>query len=202
MQYEITEFLPLEKGKVKITFDNGMQAVFYRRELHKFGIKEQEIVTEDVFQKLIEDILMPRVRKRALYLLERKDWTEKQLYDKLKQNEYPEICIEAAMDFVKQYHYVDDVRYALNYVRCHQGKKSRQKLKLDLLKRGVEKDVIENALDEEYVSDDREKILELLEKRHYTFENADSREQRKQYQFLLRKGFQSSDILRVMKAEI
>jgi regulatory protein len=87
------------------------------------------------------------------------------------------------------------------YIRYRQEKKSRQKLKLELQAKGIARDVIEEALEEEYVSDDQKKILELLQKRRYSFENADTAEQRKNYQFLLRRGFQSSDILHVMRQE-
>ena len=73
--------------------------------------------------------------------------------------------------------------------------------KMELMAKGIGRDLVDAALEEEYVSDDQKKIAELLQKRHYSFEDADVSEQRKNYQFLLRRGFKSSDILHVMKQE-
>ena len=108
-----------------------------------------------------------------MHLLEKQDRTERQLYDKLKQNGYPESCIESAIAYVKSYHYIDDFRYASTYIRYHQEKKSRQKLKMELMAKGIGRDLVDAALEEEYVSDDQKKIAELLQKRHYSFEDAD-----------------------------
>ena len=199
MDVQVTSVIPLEKRKARIRFEDGSEVILYKGEIRKLGIQEGRVITDEVYHKIIDEILGQRAIKRAMHLLERQDRTERQLYDKLKENGYPEVCIESAISYVKRYHYIDDFRYASAYIRYRQEKKSRQKLKLELQAKGIARDVIEEALEEEYVSDDQKKILELLQKRRYSFENADTAEQRKNYQFLLRRGFQSSDILHVMR---
>ncbi len=201
MDVQVTSVIPLEKGKARIRFEDGSEVILYKGEIRKLGIQEGCVITDEVYHKIIDEILGQRAIKRAMHLLERQDRTERQLYDKLKENGYPEACIESAISYVKRYHYIDDFRYASAYIRYRQEKKSRQKLKLELQAKGIARDVIEEALEEEYVSDDQKKIMELLQKRRYSFENADTAEQRKNYQFLLRRGFQSSDILHVMRQE-
>lgn len=201
MDVQVTSVIPLEKGKARIRFEDGSEVILYKGEIRKLGIQEGCVITDEVYHKIIDEILGQRAIKRAMHLLEKQDRTERQLYDKLKENGYPEVCIESAISYVKRYHYIDDFRYASAYIRYRQEKKSRQKLKLELQAKGIARDVIEEALEEEYVSDDQKKILELLQKRCYSFENADTAEQRKNYQFLLRRGFQSSDILHVMRQE-
>ena len=201
MDVQVTSVIPLEKGKARIRFEDGSEVILYKGEIWKLGIQEGCVITDEVYHKIIDEILGQRAIKRAMHLLEKQDRTERQLYDKLKENGYPEVCIESAISYVKRYHYIDDLRYASAYIRYRQEKKSRQKLKLELQAKGIARDVIEEALEEEYVSDDQKKILELLQKRRYSFENADTAEQRKNYQFLLRRGFQSSDILHVMRQE-
>lgn len=201
MDVQVTSVIPLEKGKARIRFEDGSEVILYKGEIRKLGIQEGCVITDEVYHKIIDEILGQRAIKRAMHLLERQDRTERQLYDKLKENGYPEVCIESAISYVKRYHYIDDFRYASAYIRYRQEKKSRQKLKLELQAKGIARDVIEEALEEEYVSDEQKKILELLQKRRYSFENADTAEQRKNYQFLLRRGFQSSDILHVMRQE-
>ena len=57
------------------------------------------------------------------------------------------------------------------------------------------------ALEEEYSGEESAQIARLLEKRKFVAEEADEREFQRTYQYLLRRGFRSSDILKVMKAK-
>lgn len=45
----------------------------------------------------------------------------------------------------------------------------------------------------------QKKIAEILKKRHYNPEQPDAKEMQKQYGYLMRRGYKSEDILRVMK---
>ena len=78
---------------------------------------------------------------------------------------------------------------------------SRLQLKMKLTQKGVPRDVIEKALEEECSGEESAQIARLLEKRKFVAEEADEREFQRTYQYLLRRGFRSSDILKVMKAK-
>ena len=199
MELQIEEIIPQEKGRARIGFDNGTSIVLYKGEMKRLALSEGSTVSAEMYQTILTDILGKRAIKRAMHLLERRDLTQKQLFDKLKQNEYPESCIEAAIEYVKSYHYIDYLRFARMYIRYHQEGKSRQRLKMDLLAKGVDFNDVVQALEEEYCSDDIRKIKKLLEKRHFVPETADRGEIRRNYQFLMRKGYGSSDIIRAMR---
>lgn len=205
-EVQIVAVIPQKKGQVRIQFEDGVEIVLYRSELHRLSKQEIEMLLEEggqipieLYQKILKELLGIRVKKRALFLLEKMDRTEYQLCEKLRQSGYPKICIEDAIAYVKKYHYIDDLKYARTYVRYGQEKKSRQRLRIDLMKKGVASDVIEEALEEEFASDEREKIRKLLEKRNYNNECSDRKEQQRTYQFLMRRGYQSGDILSVMR---
>ena len=188
----VTEVIPREKGRTSIRFDNGMEVLLYKGEVRKLGLQEQTVISREKYDEIIYEILGTRAKKRAMFLLERMDRTEHQLRDKLMQNRYPAVCVDLAIDYVKKYHYIDDLRYATNYI-------SYQKLKIDLLTKGIDKNVIEQALDEAFDSDEQIKIRQLLEKKHYDPKECDRKEKQKTYQYLMRRGFKGSDILHVMK---
>ena len=195
----VTEVIPREKGRTSIRFDNGMEVLLYKGEVRKLGLQEQTVISREKYDEIIYEILGTRAKKRAMFLLERMDRTEHQLRDKLMQNGYPAVCVDLAIDYVKKYHYIDDLRYATNYISYQQKRKSRQKLKIDLLTKGIDKNVIEQALDEAFDSDEQIKIRQLLEKKHYDLKECDRKEKQKTYQYLMRRGFKGSDILHVMK---
>ena len=163
MSLVVTSVEALDKKKVRVRFDNGTDIILYKGELHKLSLKEGSILSETQFQLVLKDVIGKRVKKRAMHLLEQQDRTEKQLYDKLKQNAYPEECILEAIAYVKSYHYIDDLRYARTYIRFHQEKKSRQRLKSDLMVKGVSRDLIEQALEEEFEANEAQMVLQLLQ---------------------------------------
>lgn len=70
---------------------------------------------------------------------------------------------------------------------------------MKLSQKGISKELIEQALKEEYEAQELEQIYRLLEKRGYVAENADEGEFRRTYQFLMRRGFKSNEILTAMK---
>lgn len=133
-------------------------------------------------------------RKKAMYLLQKQDRTEFQLRDKLKQNGFGEADIEDAINYVKDFHYLDDERFAQNYIRYGSENKSRQKLKLALLQKGVSSDIIDIALEEEYNGNELEQIRYLLSKKSFSPENTTPEERQKIISSLYRKGFRIDDI--------
>lgn len=140
-----------------------------------------------------------RAKKRALHLLERMDRTEQQLREKLMASDYPEEVVEEAIAYVKSFHYIDDQRYAENFTRYSKERFSKRQIKQKLMTKGVAKDTIEVAIEEEYDADETEHIRKLLEKKHFDGNSKDEGEFRRIYNYLLRRGFRSSDILKEMK---
>ena len=84
--------------------------------------------------------------------------------------------------------------------RNHKDQKSQRIIEVELLRRGVAKDFVQQALEEEYCEEnERDLILKWTQKKHYSSETADLKEKQRMYQFLLRKGFHWNDILYVLE---
>ena len=136
-----------------------------------------------------------RARHRALYILERSDRTEQELRAKLERSYKPE-AVEDAVAYVKKYHYLDDMRYAVNYLNSRGRVKSRRQVEQELLyKKGISKEILEEARLEAEPQDEREQIRRWMEKKQIQPETASQEELRKFYLFLMRRGFRSQDIL-------
>lgn len=101
-----------------------------------YRLQEGQTVDEALYQELFYEVVGKRVKKRALALLEKMDRTEQGLYRKLAESEYPEELILDAIEYVKKYHYIDDMRYARNYISYRQGSKSRRRLQQELMPEG------------------------------------------------------------------
>ncbi len=198
-QIQITAFEKLEKGKRRLRFENGENCIVYYSEIKGLHLEEGEYIPVEIYEKIITEIVGKRVKKRALYLLEKMDRTEQQLREKLLASEYPFRCVDDAIAYVKSFHYLDDERYAETYIRYKKDKMSRQQLKQKLMSKGLSRELISDALEEEYDADETIQIRNLLEKKHFSGETVDEGEFRRVYNYLLRRGFRSSDILKEMK---
>ena len=193
---ELLELNELGQGRVQLVFDVSEPLTFYYSEVKSLCLKPNMQVDAQLYHTLYYEILGRRVTKRAMHLLEKMDRTEKQLRTKLIDSQYPGELVEQAIAYVKSYRYIDDLRYAENYIRTYKDKKSRRKLKQDLLSRGIEENTVKLALESENDVDEAELIQRLLEKRNYDAKAATQKEKQKMYRFLLGRGFLTENIMR------
>ncbi len=198
----ITEIKELDKKRSKIYIDGEFAFVLYKGELRDYSIREGQELSETNYQDIIDVVLPKRCKLRAMNLLQKKDYTEKQLRDKLSEGFYPGDIIDDAIHYVKAYHYLDDERYARDYITYHMSIRSRNRIIQDLTGKGISKDIFMPIVEELYVEEDSDveldQIRKLLAKKHYDPEETDFKEKQKIMAFLLRKGFQMSDIRRAM----
>ena len=147
--------------------------------------------------------MLKKARRRAMYLLQRMDRTEENLRQKLL-NSYPPDVAEEALEYVKSYGYVDDERYARNYLAYRIQSKSRQKLFLELYQKGVARQTVEDAWAEvsalESV-DEKEILRRQICRKYESGTKLDEKEMRRLYGFLARKGFRWEDIRQVLDEE-
>lgn len=188
----------LGKGKYKLHFEQADALWVYGYEIRGMKLEEGQYLSQSQYMHIYNEIVGKRAKKRALHLLEQMDRTEHQLREKLVISGYPMECVEDAIAYVKRFHYVDDERYAHTFTRYSKDKLSRGQIKQKLMQKGLSKDAIEAAIENEYDADEAVHIRKILEKKRYQNETADEGERRRIYQYLLRRGFQSSDILREM----
>lgn len=202
----VTQIAGISKARYRIYLDGQFAFVLYKGELRQFQIKENKELTKEAYQCIMTQILPRRAKLRSMNLLQSKDYTRRQLEDKLKQGEYPPACIEEALAYVESYGYLDDSRYAKDFIEYHLQTKSRKRIEADLMKKGIAKEIIGRAFDELEDSGVEQNevtmIRELLRKKKYFAEAATRQEQQKMYGFLYRKGFQSDAIGKVLLLDI
>lgn len=189
----------LSKGTYRLHLDNGESWVLYSSEMRACALAEGTVLTRMQYEQIRRDVIGKRAKKRAMHLLERMDRTEAELRKKLLESEYPEDLAKDAIAYVKSFHYVDDARYADCYVRLRGEGKSRGKLLAELQQKGVDRELASQVLSEyEGERDEPQMIRELMQRRHYDPQTASLQEQRRMYGYLMRRGFQSTDIFKAI----
>ena len=147
--------------------------------------------------------MQKRAKLRCMHLLEKRDYTEKELRQKLTagKTEYTQEEMDIAIDYVKSFHYVDDGRYACKYIEAMSSRKSRRQIEQELYQKGVDKELIQEAFEVTGEVPEEEQIARWMEKRNFHSEEADLKEKQRMYAFLARKGFRAENIQRAMKSE-
>lgn len=195
----VTAIEDFGKGKQKVYLDGQLAFVLYRGELSRCHIEENRELSEENYKKIMEEILWKRIRERCLYLLKSMDRTEYQIRTKLHQSFYPEELIDRAMDWLKKLHYLDDARYAESYLRSQGEKRSRFQLQQDLVRKGVDKVLIKEAMDEMEECDEDVMIQKWIEKKRVDLNNCTPKDRQKLYGFLIRKGFSPSKVAQAIR---
>lgn len=200
----ITEIVTVGKSKCKVITDSEIAFVIYKGDLHKYELKCGEEISRNVYDTLFDEILPNRAFNRLMKLLLSKDYTHSELITKLRRDGYPDSVISKAIERIDEYGYVNDERYTKGYIESHVNRKSRETIKRELLSKGISKDRIDEAFEEltslNLIDDETESIKKLLCKRHFDFENADYEAQKKEIQYLFRKGYKLSDIKKVINS--
>lgn len=158
-------------------------------------------------KELNEKELLLKGKKRALRLLERKDYSRKELTDRLKKDGYEEAMIEQIIAYVDSFHYLDDSRVAGSFIRGRKEYKSKRELEFLLKQKGISEEDISFALEENYknengISQEEVAISKLLRKNHVEEEMLSEmsyEEKQKIAAKLYRKGFNSDKIRKLLQ---
>lgn len=198
----VTQISEVTKSRCRVYLDDRLAFVLYKGELRQLHIIEGQELSEEIYQHIMTQILPKRAKLRIMNLLQSKDYTRKQLEDKLKQGDYPQECIDEALAYVESYGYLDDRRYAKDFIEYHLQTRSRMRIETDLMKKGIAKDTVQEIFDElnsmGVGQDEAALIQDLLIKKRYCADTADCREQQKMYGYLYRRGFSQDAIMKAL----
>ena len=188
----VTSIVPIDKRKSKVFLDEGFAFVLYKNELERYGIYEGGSISDFLYDEIEREVLDQRARERCLNLLKDSDRSESQLRARLSRESFPKAVIDRAVEFLKEYRYVDDQRMADYYMERGSRLKSRRQLVWELSGKGMDQETIQNALGK--ALPESEAICRLAMKRTGGRPPETPQELRKLYGYLGRKGFSFEEI--------
>ena len=199
---KVTRIEELTKSRSKVYIDEEFAFVLYKGELRQYKLVPGGEVQPEDYETIMTQVLPKRAKLRAMNLLKNKEYTVRQLQDKLQEGGYPESVIKEALDYVAGFHYTDDLRYAVAFITCHESTRSRRRMEQDLISRGISQDTLEQAWleweDQGGRQDEQAMIRKLLEKRGYDPGKADMKERQRQGAFLMRRGFSGEQVRKAL----
>lgn len=192
---QITNIKEFKKGRYEVYLNDEAAFVLYKSEIKQLKLEVGNELNDEIYDEVMNVLLPKRAKKRAMNLLVKNDLPEKKLRDKLLEGGYPENCVEEAIKYVKSYHYIDDNRYAHNYIASKAALNSRSVIRNKLIEKGISKSVIDVELEAYYDEDplnencEYELIKQQIIKKCKGDYNLDYDAKRKLLASLYRKGF-------------
>ncbi len=136
----------------------------------------------------------------AVKLLSVSDRSEKELRERLCRKGFDESEAEEAIDFCKEYGYIEDSRYAEHFVNdaVNLKKWGSVRIKAELRKKGVDEEFFEALLEElpEY-----ETLVSEMKRRFGSEDMKDQKVRNRIFGYFARRGYKTGDILRAMGEE-
>lgn len=177
----------------------NMKIYIHRDIIGECGIGKGMEISEEDADRLIYKNDLRRARERALYLMESRDHSYSELFDKLEQN-YPEdICFEVC-GRLAELGVINDRRYAEKLCRqlFEVKKLGKFRVKQEMRLKGIPGDIIEETLEEFAEEDDSFARLEELVEKKYERYLVDRKGVNKVKNALARKGYSYGEINEVL----
>lgn len=192
------------KSRNLVKLESGLTFPLYSSEVTKFDTREGSDLSDESLSEIMTRILPSRCIKRAMNLLQKKSFAEGELVRKLSDGGYPEEVVEKAVEYVRSFGYIDDVRYASDYIRYHSSQgRGKNRIRMDLKTKGISDESFEKAWDENMelglIPGTEEEIKKLLEKKHFN-PDMERSDKDKIAAFIMRRGFSAEDIFKAMRS--
>lgn len=173
-------------------FDNGEELRTTLAVVTDLSLCVGRTFTEDALSAVRDASSLSRCRQRALRIIGVRAMSVKELTDRLKEKgESPENA-EAAAQWLRDMRLLDDAQYAAMCVRHYAAKGyGPGKIRSELYRRGIAKDLWDDALEELPEQDDR---IDALLRRKLRSDTPDRTELRKAADYLYRRGFGRDEI--------
>jgi len=186
----ITDIQPQKKNpnRVSIFIDGEFYVGMDLFTSQKHRLKIDSEVDEEKLMKAVFDAEIASSFEKALGLINARFRAESEIEDYLKQKLYSEEVLEATIEKLKSYNYVDDREFCRLYIESHKKRWGAKKIEYMLKGLKIDSDILSEAMAE--VESQEAEAVRLLEK----YFKSKPFDKNKAYTHLAQKGFKSDCI--------
>ena len=194
--------------------NNKERYSIYLNEEYGFGIHEDILVRyrlakgmeleKDFIDEVLKKEEQSQATNYALRLLSYKMRTEKEIWNRMIEKEYPREVIEATIDYLKELKYIDDEEYARKFIKDKVNLKNigKERIKRELFNKGIDSKTVNIELEELVDNEEQyDKAMELaVKKLNTTYKNDDKNARyRKLGGFLQRRGYSMDIVMKILR---
>ena len=182
-----------KKGLTALYLDGEYAVSVDTVTLASFGYTAGATITDEQLHELLTVSNINRAKEKALYLIEYRSRTRRELWDKLRPLD-GEAAAGAAIERLEELGLINDEAYARDYAEQLIERKhfSRERAAFEMMKKGIDRELADEVLDE-YEKDPCEQIQALLETK-FARRLATEKDRLRTVNALKAMGFRWSDI--------
>lgn len=163
-----------------------------------------KVIDQGFLEKLIFEAEVGKLMERMYRLFSIRQRSEKEVRDYFRvkgKKETSDLAIELVIKKLKQKGLLNDEAFAKAWVEARSKKKGPRVLKQELFQKGIDREIIEEVMDDKLLIHDERKTAEnLLEKKIRIWKNLKPLEfKKKAYEFLMRRGFEYEVVREVVE---
>lgn len=195
---KIVEIKKDKKHTVKVTFDDGKYFNFDTDYWNSVCLKVGDELDYGTLKFHLNESDYIRAKARGLWFLDRAEYSEKTLYQKIVAGGISGTAAARAVARIKELGLIDDNRLAARLAeRMNEAGISKREAYAKLYSKGIPKDIIKTVL-EETPFDEASQIETVIEKK-YRNKLSDKENVQKVYAALVRKGFSYGEVSAALK---
>ncbi|ALP90091.1 MULTISPECIES: recombination regulator RecX [Clostridium] len=190
------------KERVNIYLDEEYAFSISAELVYKENLKVKDVVDIEKLKSVADKESYLRCKNSALKIIERSYKTEKEVIEKLQMKGYEQNHIEASIEFLKEYKFLNDDYYAEAFIKDKLNSKGSQRIKQDLIKKGIPRDKIEEKLEGIDKSAEKNTARVLANKKLRIIQKSENDTYKisgKLYRFLISKGYTYDVVKEVVK---
>lgn len=179
-------------------FAFGMQAEI----IYKYNIKKDIELSDEFIEEVLKLEEYNKAFNYCIYMLSKKDKTKKEITTKLNKKGYDEDIVIKTIEKLKDLKYINDEIYCKKFIndRIKFSSKGKNKIKMELYQKGVNKDTISEKIKEIDDNSEYERALLVGEKKLKSLKEKDKYKlKQKLFSHLVYKGFDFNIINKVIK---
>lgn len=195
---KIVEIKKDKKHTVRVSLDNGKAFNFDSDYWSSTCLRENDQIDDDSLKQHLAESDYIRAKARGLWFLDRADYSEKTLYQKIVAGGISNAAAARAVARLKELGLVDDTRLAARLAeRLAESNVSKRESYAKLYQKGIPTEIIKSVL-QETAFDEAGQIDALIAKK-YKNKMTDETDIQKVYAALMRKGFSYSAVRDAIK---
>ena len=195
----ITEISKFKGSTMCVVLDDDLKHYFHSSIISEYHLKEGMNIPEDAIEEIAEANEYRKARERALYLLDGRDYSFRELYDKLTANYSEEISLRVCR-YLAEMKLINDRRYA--ELRARELFEIKRvgifKAKMELRRRGISDEIIAEVIEPYSDEEDSFARLEVLVEKKYERYLTSEKGVNKVKSALLRQGYSYDEIKAVL----
>ncbi|MCT8978138.1 recombination regulator RecX [Clostridium sp. CX1] len=191
-----------DKERVNVYINDEFSFACSAELIYAHNLSKGKIADMEYLQEIIDEDNYLKCKNSALKSIERAYKTEQQVYDKLIEKGYEEKIVKRAMNFLKEYKFIDDEKFIKMYVNDKSHSYGRNRIKYELIKKGISEKLINEALSDFDKDLEEEAALKLAEKKYKILIKSETNYKKlykKVWDYLSRNGYNLEVIQKVVK---